>query len=85
MSAERQAFIADLEMVVEHLRSLQEKLRKECEEHGAEFTPRQEGKWEGGFVMVRGILRDELEPMLEAWKQGSQFSRKGEQLMGRDG
>ena len=80
-SAERKAFIADLEMVVDHLRELHQGLLKENREHGGEFTPKQEGKWEGGFVTVRGILVDELDPMLRAWQQGGQFSRKGEAIM----
>lgn len=76
----REAFIADLEMVVGRLREVHDKLRDECREHGAEFTPEQEARWEGSFLMVRGALVDELGPMLRTWKEGHQFSRKGEKI-----
>lgn len=85
MTDERQAFIADLELAVERVQGIMDNLRKECEEHGADFTPEQEGKWTGAFMMARGILADELRPMLKAWKDGHQSSRKGEQIMGREG
>jgi len=81
MSAEREACVADLEMVVERLRDLFGRLREECELHGASFTPKQEGKWEGGFLAIRGVLVDELGPMLATWKRGEPFSRKGEEIL----
>lgn len=79
------AHVADLEMVIRELQELRDGLLKECEEHGAKFTARQEGKWEGGFLMLRGILVDHLDPMLRAWKDGHAFSRAGEQLLGNEG
>lgn len=85
MSADRAAAIADLEMVVSNLQDVMQKLLVECQEHGGEFTPRQEGKWEGAFLMVRGVLSDELHPMLKAWQQGGSFSRKGEEILAAGG
>lgn len=84
MSPDRQAAIADLEMVLTNLEALHAKLLADCQEHGAAFTPRQEGKWEGGFIMIRGVLVDELRPMLKAWKEGGAYSRRGEQILGRE-
>lgn len=78
---QRDAFVADLEMVVANLRDLQAKGRAACPEPGGD--PRREGKWEGSYLMLMGILRDELEPMLEAWKEGGQFSRVGEELVAK--
>ncbi len=78
------ANILDLEMVVENLADRWEKLRLECVEHGAKFTPKQEGKWEGAFVALRGVLVDELRPMLENWQKGEAWSRKGEELLAEE-
>jgi hypothetical protein len=82
MTPERQAFIADLEMVVGNLRKIREDLLRTCKEHGHTFDKRQEGRWDGSFTMVRGILADELGPMLHAWKAGHQYSRQGDEIMG---
>lgn len=84
MQRQRDAFLADLELAVSNLEEVRAKLLAECQEHGAEFTKEQEAKWEGGFMMLRGILGDELRPMLRAWKEGAQSSRKGEQIMGNE-
>jgi hypothetical protein len=81
MSPDRAAASADLEMVVANLEGVFQKLVAECQEHGASFTQRQEGKWEGGFVAIRGVLVDELRPMLAAWQKGEAFSRKGEKIL----
>jgi hypothetical protein len=76
---QRSAMIADLEMVVENLRELKAKGLAAAPQPGGD--PMREGKWEGQFLMLLGVLRDELEPMLEAWKDGGQFSRKGEEII----
>lgn len=81
--SQRDAFIADLEMVVSNLRDLQTKGLAACPAPGGD--PRREGKWEGSYLMLMGILRDELEPMLAAWKDGDQFSRAGEEIAARRG
>lgn len=78
---QRAAYLADIDMVIGNLREVHENLMRECQEHGASWTKEQEAKWEGAFLMVLGVLRDELEPMREAWAAGVQFSRKGEKIM----
>lgn len=77
----RAAFLADLDMVLGNLREVHANLMRECQEHGAGWTKEQEMKWEGAFRMVLGVLRDELEPMRDAWAAGGQFSRKGEEII----
>lgn len=81
---QREAFIADLEMVRDRLQGIADKLIADCKANGDEYTDEEAAKFDGGFMMVRGVLMDELNPMLDCWKDGAQFSRKGEQLMGRD-
>lgn len=81
MTLPSEAYVADLEMVVGRVRALHDKLRDECREHGSKFTPEQEARWEGSFLLVRGILVDELEPMLRNWKEGQPYSRKSEKMI----
>lgn len=76
-----ETFIADLELAVANIEAVQARLMAEIREHGSEFTPEQEAKWEGAFTMVRGMLADELHPMLRAWKDGGVFSRKSELIL----
>ncbi len=76
----RDAFVADLEMTIGDVEEIRARLLAECQEHGAKYTPRQEGKFEGGFTMVRALLVDHLSGMLQAWLEGGHFSRKGEKI-----
>ncbi len=81
MDVMRAAFLADLDMVIGNLRDVHGALMRQCQEHGAGWSKEQEMRWEGSFRMVLGVLRDELEPMRDAWAAGSQFSRKGEEII----
>ena len=74
-------YVADLEMVVDNLRDRFEKVKGECRVHGDKFTPEQEAKWEGVFMTLRGVLIDELVPMLSNWKEGQPQSRVGEKII----
>ena len=74
-------YVADLEMVVDNLRDRFEKVKGECRVHGDKFTPVQEAKWEGVFTTLRGVLIDELVPMLSNWKEGQPRSRAGEKII----
>lgn len=78
--AVREAFIADLQMVVDHVRESLQKLRMHCELHGKDYSPVEEARWEGSFLALRGVLSDELKPMLRCWEQGYHFSRVGEEI-----
>lgn len=74
-------FIADLELAVANIEDIRDRLLAEIREHGSDFTPEQEAKWEGAFKLVRGVLADELHPCLRAWKEGGVYSRKSEVLL----
>ncbi|MCP3961257.1 MAG: hypothetical protein GY719_25705 [bacterium] len=76
----RAAFIADLTLAIRNLEEIRGKLADDCRENGADYTQKQEGKFEGGFLMVRGVLMDWLEPMLREWTHGRHSSRKGEEI-----
>jgi len=73
-------FITDLELVVQRVNELRQRLIQEIQEHGEEWTPEQEAKWEGAFKAVFGILSDELHPCLRSWKGGHPYSRRSELL-----
>lgn len=77
----RSMVLADLAMVITNLEEIRDRLIAECQEHGADYTPKQEGKFEGAFLMVRGILADELYRMQAAYEGGGAFSRKGEEIL----
>ena len=74
-------FLADLELAVANIEAIQRRLLAEIQEHGTKFTPVQEAKWEGAFTLVRGVLSDELHPMLRAWQDGGVSSRKSELIL----
>lgn len=76
-----ETFIADLELAVSNIEDIKARLLAEIREHGEEFTPEQEAKWEGAFKMAMGVLSDELYPMLRAWKEGDVSSRKSELIL----
>jgi len=78
-----EVYVADLQMVVDDIHNLFEKLKGECRVHGDKFTPKQEAKWEGSFMAVRGILTDALVPLLSNWKEGQPYSRIGEKVVER--
>jgi len=80
----REAFVADLEMVVDNITERWNRLKADCTERGSKFTPEEEARWEAAFLTLRGVLVDELNPMLRTWKEGYQFSRKGEKLAGNE-
>ncbi len=73
-----EVYVADLEMVVDDIQNLFEKLKGECRVHGDKFTPVEEARWDGTFKAVRGVLMDALVPLLSNWKEGQPYSRIGE-------
>lgn len=73
--------ILDLKLVISSIEEIRDRLMTECREDGAGWTPEQVGKWEGAFKAVRGILHDELHPLLDAWERGIAFSRAAEDLL----
>lgn len=76
--AVRAAFLADLDMVISNLDEVFRKVVAECPAPGGD--PKVEGKFEGVFLTLRGVLADELGPMRDAWAGGGQFSRRGEHI-----
>lgn len=71
---QRLACIDDLKMVVENVRATHAKLLEQVREPGPR-SERDDGKLEGAFLMARGLLLDELLPMLQAWENREQFSQ----------
>jgi len=74
-------FITDMQLVIENIDRHRARLVAEIQEHGEEFTKEQEAKWEGAFIAVFGLLRDELCPCLRSWESGHPYSRRSELML----
>lgn len=77
-----EAHLNDLRETVERVRGHFQRLHAECVEHGADWTPEQTARWEGSFTAIRGLLMDELNPLLDAWEGGHPQWRSTEKMLG---
>lgn len=71
---------ADLQMIVDQLADTLQRNLEDCRKNGAGWTPVQEARFEGAFMVLQGVLRDNLVPCLDAWKAVHAYSREGERL-----
>lgn len=79
---EAKHFLNDYREMVEHIEAMRE---KGLEEGKLCFdNPEAEAYWEGAYLAVFGLLRDELRPMLEAWESGTPMFRSTEKMMGKE-
>lgn len=75
--------IADLEMVVA---SFEERFRLCLESVPAtDDSPEEQARWDTSYLLLRCVLAEHLQPMLDAWRAGQSFSRKSELMRGVEG
>lgn len=70
----------DLRETVERVRELFVKCREACPP--PEGDPAVEARWEGAFMTLRGLLMEELNPLLDAWEEGHPLWRSTEKMLG---
>jgi hypothetical protein len=68
--------IMDLEMVVDRVDTLFQNCRAACPPDDA--PAEQVARWEGAFMTLRGLLTEELQPLLAAWRAGESYSHAAE-------
>lgn len=71
--------ILDLAMVRRRLRDSLDTMRDELAK--APAGSQRAARLEGAFMTLRGVLADEIEPMLEGWREGIPQSRAAERLV----
>jgi len=72
----------DLRETVERIRELFRKCREACPP--ADADPQKIARWEGSFMALRGLLVEELNPLLENWEQDEPMWRSTEKMLGRE-
>lgn len=71
--------VNDLRETVERVRRIFNDCKAGCPDPDAD--PEAIAKWEGSFMALRGLLLEELNPLLESWERGEPHWRSTEQML----
>jgi len=71
--------VNDYRETVERVRRLFDQCKAACP--AADADPVEVARWEGAFMALRGLLTEELSPMLESWERGEPHWRSTEQMI----